>query len=242
MKRVVLITGGTKGLGASLTREFLNEDTEVVALFRQDNISAEALRKELRHQPGKLHFLRHDITRGELCPNTLPDGDEWVVIHNAGAAFEPRPWHQSGADDYRRLFEVAVPGAVNVVRPLLRKLLHAQRATVITVLSQALQKPIPTGFAPYVAAKQSLVGFGRALAAEFGERGLRVMSVAPGFLDTPLTRKWNPHLRAAIMGNDQPMNTSDVAATIHQLVNDLDRPGNGETYTLTAETMSRETA
>ncbi len=240
MTRVVLITGGTKGLGAALTREFLDENTEVVALFRQDHHSAGALQKELQKHPGKLHILRHDITKKGLNADSLPDADEWVVIHNAGATFEPRPWHQSSADDYRRLFEVAVPGAVNTVRPLLRKLLQARKATVVTVISQALHSPIPKGFSPYVAAKQALVGFTRSLAAEFGERGLRVMTVAPGFLDTPLTQNWNPHLREAILGAGPNVELADVAHAIGSLVQDDACPATGETYTLSGETVADE--
>lgn len=242
MTRVVLITGGTKGLGAALTREYLQEDTHVLALYRQDHHAAQALQKELQRQPGTLQTLRHDITRGELSDDQLPavarsNDTEWVIIHNAGASFEPRPWHQSSADDYRRLFEVAVPGATNVVRPLLRHLLHAKKATVVTVLTQALQEPMPKGFAPYVAAKQALVGFTRALSVEYAERGLRVFAVSPGFLDTPLTRSWNPHLREAIIGNQKQSTPNAVAHAIRTIVDDDSRPARGETYTLTSEAV-----
>jgi NAD(P)-dependent dehydrogenase (short-subunit alcohol dehydrogenase family) len=68
------------------------------------------------------------------------------------------------------------------------------------------------------------------LAAEYGGRGIRTLTVSPGFMDTPLTASWHPSLRETIVGQSAASNPDDVARRIVGLVEDRDLPGMGEDY------------
>ena len=236
--RTIVITGGSRGLGAELSRAACADGDTVVAIHRTPSDASRRLASEIAAAGGRLHLLPHDITASEI-PDALPlEGDRLVVIHNATAPFEPRPWHLWDGEAVRAQCEVAVTGFFHTVRPLLRPLSRAREATVVSVLSSVLADPIPAGFGGYVAAKAALEGATRALAAEVGKRGIRVFSVAPGFLETPLTAPWNPAFRAEGSA-DRSTDPAVAARAILDRIDDPTIPARGEVHSLTEKHDAR---
>jgi NAD(P)-dependent dehydrogenase (short-subunit alcohol dehydrogenase family) len=93
------------------------------------------------------------------------------------------------------------------------------------------RRPTPKGFAAYLTAKHALRGLTLALAAEYAERGVRVFSVSPGFMDTPLTKRWDSRLREIIRANS--LHVSDpiqAAKRLVELVDNKTAVGQGEDY------------
>jgi NAD(P)-dependent dehydrogenase (short-subunit alcohol dehydrogenase family) len=218
--KTAVITGGTRGLGAAISRRFAEAGYRVVAMYRHDQLSAVRLREELTAHGAEVELIHGDISELDAASRLLGSelivsADELVLVNNACAAFSPAPFQRTTLSDYRVAFQVDVLGTVLITQTLLRHLLRT-RGVVINVLTRAVLD-VPGGFAPYIAAKFALLGLTQSLRAEYSQHGLRVFAVAPGFMDTGLTRAWDARLRELYM---QPNISSveEVAGRIFQVV------------------------
>jgi NAD(P)-dependent dehydrogenase (short-subunit alcohol dehydrogenase family) len=110
-------------------------------------------------------------------------------------------------------------------------MLKKKTGTIITILSAAIEGAPPKGFAAYVTAKHALRGFTLALAAEYAGRGVKIFSVSPGYMDTPLTRQWDDRLRQMIRDHAGRLTVPAAAARqIVSLAGSADIPGQGENH------------
>lgn len=234
--QVVIITGATKGLGRALALTFARRSCHVVGLYHADQLAAEEIRREFAVEHLRGEFIRRDVTHeenGELSPLIdLPESAHLTLINNACATFAPQPMHLLKWDDFQDSFEVAVKGAWVCTRSVIRPMLKARRGNIVNVLTTAIEGIPPKGFAAYVTAKCALQGLTRALASEYSQRGIRIFSVSPGFMETSLTAGWDRRLKTAILnssatGAQDPMS---VAETIRKLVENPETPGQGENH------------
>jgi 3-oxoacyl-[acyl-carrier protein] reductase len=234
MKGVVVVTGGTKGLGREISLAFGRAGYLVAACYASDTAAAEETRALLEADGGQIRLIRQDVAALQadaFSELPLADAPRLILVNNACASFSPQPFHQLGAADFQRQFEAGALGAVNVCRALLRPLLRQPGNVVMNVLTTAVPGLPPKGFAAYAVAKHALRGLTLALAAEYAARGLKVCSISPGFMDTPLTQAWDERLRAGMMATPgQVSQPHAVASRMLALAEDLALPGQGEDY------------
>jgi len=208
----------------------------VMALYSADERAAEELRVAMATEKISGVVLRHDVRSGEAAIWSQPEiqsAENLTLVNNACAAFSPMPMHQSSWQDFEDNFLVAVKGAWQCSRPLIRSMVKNGRGTIVNVLTSAVEEPPPKGFAAYVTAKHALLGFTLALAAEYAGRGLKVFSVSPGYMETPLTERWDSRLREAIRANSRRITIpAEAAARIVELVKNQATPGRGENHPL----------
>ena len=236
-ERAVVITGATKGLGKELSLAFAGAGHELIGLYQSDASSAKSVESEFRAK--NLHgvFIRQDITE---------DGEwtefDWFVeknrnkrftlISSASPKYIPKPFHLYDWTEFTEQLDVNVKGSLNILRRILPNMLSARSGTFITVLSSSL-KTFPKGFAAYLTAKSALEGLTKAAAAEYSNRGLRIFSVSPGFMKTPLTDSWSDHLKTSIESTERLIHSPyEVAQKILALAEDPRTKGNGENYRL----------
>jgi NAD(P)-dependent dehydrogenase (short-subunit alcohol dehydrogenase family)/acyl dehydratase len=224
-----VVTGGTQGLGRALTLAFGTAGYEVLALYQRDTHAARLLEAELTAAGIVGRTVQHDVTHDDFPE--VPTGKQLVLINNAAAYFEPKPLHLIAWEEMERSLVVALKGSFVACRALLRPMLKAGGGTIVNVLSSAVHFT-PKGFAAYIPAKLALQGLTRSLAAEYAQRGLRVFSVSPGFMDTRLTSGWSPQLRAAMRAAAPMRTTETYADSILKLVLRNDLPARGEDYLL----------
>lgn len=237
-EKTVVITGATKGLGRSLSLSFARAGYKVIGIYRSDSASAGAIKAEFGSKGFSGVFVRQDITIegdwaefDEIVKSV--EGDRLTLIANASTQFAPKPFHLIDWPEVSRQLEVNVKGTFLVLGRLLPIMAKARDGSVITVLSSALGPPAK-GFAAYVTAKSALDGLTRAVSAEFSQRGLRVFSVSPGFMETSLTNAWNEHFRSLYQAADPDTRTPDeYAEKILSLAEDMNTDGEGENYLLT---------
>lgn len=234
MKRTVIITGGTKGLGREAALAFGRAGFSVVALYSADEKAARELQEKLASEKISGCVLRHDV-RLEAptvwnC-SEIQEAEQLVLINNACAAFAPAPLHLADWQEFENHFLVAVKGAWGCSRELIRLMLKKGNGAIVSVLTSAMEGPPPKGFAPYLAAKYALQGFTLAVAAEYAPRGIKIFSVSPGFMDTPLTQQWDARLREAICAHSSRITQpAEAAARILDLINNGSISGRGENY------------
>jgi NAD(P)-dependent dehydrogenase (short-subunit alcohol dehydrogenase family) len=234
MKRLALITGGTKGLGREIALTFGRAGYSIVALYSSDEKAAEDLNNAFLEAHIEGSVVRQDVTIEEssLWNRTdIQQAQTLALIHNACAPFAPVPLHQLAWTDIESNFHVAVKGAWICAQALIRPMIKRGSGVIVNVLTSALSEPTPRGFAAYLTAKHALRGLTLALAAEYSERGVRVFSVSPGFMDTPLTKRWDPRLRDTVRAKSSHVSEPvEAARRLLELVTGETVPGRGEDY------------
>ena len=236
MKRTVIITGGTKGLGRELSLAFGRAGYCVLALYSSDEQAAKKLASDLAESNATGFALRHDVCIEDVSVwnrSEIQEAESLILIHNACAPFAPTPMHQLSWGDFENNFLVAIKGAWVCSQPLILLLINKISGIVINVLSATLEGIPPKGFAAYGVAKHALNGFTLSLASEYSPRGLKIFSVSPGYMETSLTEQWDERFRERIRANASRITVpSEAAKRIVELVQSPEVPGQGETYRL----------
>lgn len=234
MKRTAVITGGTKGLGKEIALAFGRAGYTVLALYSSDDSAAAGLNSALAQIKAAGAAVRHDVCSDDPAVWNRPEiaeAEHLTLVHNACAAFSPVPMHQLAWPDFEKNLSVAVKGAWSCSQRLLPLMVKRKSGAIVTILTNAIEGMPPKGFAAYATAKHALRGFTLALATEYASRGIKVFSVSPGYMDTPLSQQWDMRLRELIRANSERITIpATAAARILELVEDSNVPGKGEIY------------
>ena len=191
--RVVVVTGGSKGIGAGCARVFCREGGQVAVLSRGAEAGEATVRELNDAGPGKAVYIPCDVSRHEQLRDAIEQAVEQFgrldcLINNAG-------WHPPAT----RLEETSIEDLESLVRlnfvstfagtkyalPHLRKTQGTvvNIASIVGILGQDQA-------AAYCATKAAQIGFTKALAVELGPEGIRVNAILPGNIDTPLMHEW----------------------------------------------------
>jgi NAD(P)-dependent dehydrogenase (short-subunit alcohol dehydrogenase family) len=184
--RVALVTGASAGLGARFARVLHAAGAHVIATARR----ADRLEELAQHCGNRIQTIAGDIAdphhRQALIDMVRPHGRLDVLVSNAGIC-DDGPLEQQSLDDLRRVVEVNLISVLDLCRLTAPLLLAAPAASVINVASMYGIVASRGPMAAYNATKGALVNLTRQLAAQWGERGVRVNALAPGYFPTELT-------------------------------------------------------
>jgi NAD(P)-dependent dehydrogenase (short-subunit alcohol dehydrogenase family) len=181
--RVALVTGASTGLGARFARVLHQAGAHVVVTARR----ADLLEQLARECGGRIEVMPGDITepahRQALAERIATHGRLDVLVNNAGV-IDDGPIEQQTLDELCQVIDVNLISVLDLCRLTAPVLLTTPAATVINVASMygivASRQPM----AAYNASKGALVNLTRQLAAQWGDRGVRVNALAPGFFPT----------------------------------------------------------
>jgi NAD(P)-dependent dehydrogenase (short-subunit alcohol dehydrogenase family) len=180
-----LITGANRGIGAAIVRELAAQGASVTLMVR-DLGSAERVAKSVNV---RTHIVAADVTDRKAVQLACAEaaaalGPVDILVNNAGSV-ETLPFLRSTPETFLKMFNVHLLGAVHTIQALLPSMLERGAGRVVNVASIAGLHGAPY-VAHYVSAKHALVGLTRALATEFGHKGVTVNAVCPGYTDTDL--------------------------------------------------------
>jgi NAD(P)-dependent dehydrogenase (short-subunit alcohol dehydrogenase family) len=187
--KVALVTGGASGLGAESGRRLAREGAAVVLT----DLSAEAgqaVADEIAAAGGTALFLTQDVvdeTRWAQVVETVLArfGRLDVLVNSAGVASGLQPILESTLDGWRRITSINLDGTFLGVRAVAPAMVAAGRGSIIN-LSSILGKVGQPGAAAYCASKGGVLMLTKAAALEFAPLGVRVNSVHPGYIETPM--------------------------------------------------------
>ncbi|MFI6982605.1 SDR family NAD(P)-dependent oxidoreductase [Embleya sp. NPDC050154] len=183
--KVVVVTGGSKGIGLAIVRGFAEEGARVVAGSRTISTELMALRGEFDVLPVAVD-LAHPDGPAELVQAAVDaHGGVDVLINNVGTG-APTP-SIIGVEDaeWQRIFEINLFSAVRATRAAMPSIVTRGGGAVITISS--LNSHLPSSsLVHYSASKAALSSYSKSLAEEFGPQGVRVNTVSPGPVRTPL--------------------------------------------------------
>lgn len=192
--RVVIVTGGTRGIGLALAEGYVLAGAKVVVASRKPDACAaaethlQALGGDVLGVPAHLGDLG-DLER--LVASTVERfGGIDVVVNNAANALA-QPLGAFTPDAWAKSFDVNLRGPVFLVQAALPHLSASEHAAVLHVISAGAFL-FSAWVSMYAAGKAALMAFTRSMAAEFAPRGIRVNALAPGSVDTDMVRKTPP--------------------------------------------------
>lgn len=190
-RKLILITGASRGIGRAIACELASGDNELVLGYRERSADAEETRRMVEEAGVRARVLAFDVADREACATALAREQElhgpfWGVVLNAGIAvdalfpaLEPADWD--------RVLRTNLDSFYNVLRPLVLGMLRARRGGRIVTLSSVSGLIGNRGQVNYSASKAGLIGATKALAHELAKRQITVNCVAPGLIDTEMT-------------------------------------------------------
>jgi 3-oxoacyl-[acyl-carrier protein] reductase len=233
--RTALVTGGSRGIGRAISEALSGAGARVAINYRSDEASANGLVRELRAAGGEAMAVAGDVADPAESRQLVRDvvaawGRLDVLVNNAGL------WEEDHAgagnlDVWDRTMAVNLRGAFLVTDSAVPHLVESGGALVF-VSSTAAQRG-EANHSAYAASKGALVSYTKSLAMELGPRGVRVNCVAPGWVETDMTRQtFSDRERRREIESTIPLGRAasprDIAGAVLFLVSDLARHVQGE--------------
>jgi 3-oxoacyl-[acyl-carrier protein] reductase len=186
-----LVTGASRGIGAATARALAEDGWAVGINFRSDRDGAESVAGSIEDAGGTAMALAADVADAAAADEMLGQltgelGPMLVLVNNAGMTADNLSMRLSD-EDWSRVIDVNLTGAFRLTRAALGPMMRQRFGRVINVSSVVALRANP-GQANYAASKAGLIAFTRTVAAEVARRGVTVNAVAPGLIETELTR------------------------------------------------------
>ncbi|MFT8321280.1 MAG: SDR family oxidoreductase [Bacillus sp. (in: firmicutes)] len=188
--KVVVITGASKGLGRAMANRFGKEKSKVVINYRSKEEEALEIKQEVERAGGKAIIVRGDVTIEEDVVNLIHTAVEQfgqidIFINNAGIE-NSVPSHKLSLEDWEKVMKTNLTGAFLGSREAINYFVENDRkGNVINMSSVHEQIPWPT-FVHYASSKGGMKMLTETLALEYAPKGIRVNSIGPGAINTPI--------------------------------------------------------
>jgi 3-oxoacyl-[acyl-carrier protein] reductase len=226
-----LVTGASRGIGAATARALAADGWSVGVNYSRDRDGAEAVAASIEEDGGRALALGADVADGAAADEMLSRladelGPVLVLVNNAGMTADNLSMRLSD-EDWSRVLDVNLTAAFRLTRAALGPMMRQRFGRVVNVSSVVGLRANP-GQANYAASKAGLIAFTRTVAAEVARRGVTVNAVAPGLIETELTRDFTGNgaeqngsstLLDAIPAR-RPGSPEDVASAIRFLASD----------------------
>lgn len=220
MKKTVLITGASRGIGRASAEAFAKAGYDVAVNYNKSAEAAETLCQELEKYSVKALPFQADVADKKAVEKMFAEieiamGNVNVLVNNAGIA-EQALFTDITEKMWDRMFAVNVKGAYNCTQAVLPKMIHEKYGRIINISSMWGISGASCEV-HYSASKAALIGFTKALAKEVGLSGITVNCVAPGVIDTDMNGHLSPEIIFELK-EETPLNRigtpRDVAETI----------------------------
>jgi 3-oxoacyl-[acyl-carrier protein] reductase len=218
---VALVTGGSRGIGAAISRELGRSGAIVAVNYRSGQAAAEEVAAEIGGIAVQADVADPAEAQGLVEHVEKELGDVDALVNNAGVTRDTLIARMTD-EDWEVVIETNLRGTFNTSRAVARKMLRRRSGSIVNLTSVVGIHGNP-GQANYAASKAGIIGLSKALARELGSRSVRVNAVAPGYIDTELTRVLPEEARNAILANT-PLGRlgtpEDVAVAVRFLCSD----------------------
>jgi NAD(P)-dependent dehydrogenase (short-subunit alcohol dehydrogenase family) len=223
--KIVLVTGGTSGIGKVTAIAFANAGAKVVLTGRREKEGAEVV-AEINKIGGTASFVRADVSKDADIVKAIDFvlatyGRLDVAFNNAGVEMLG-PLDQVTEEQYRSTFDINVWGVLNSMKYEIPAMLKGGGGAIVNTSSIAGHIGLAQA-SIYVATKHAVEGLTKAAAVEFAKQGIRVNAVAPGTIDTEMVARF-PKEAQEWLKSQHPVGrfgtSEDIAAAVLYLASD----------------------
>ena len=189
--KTVLVTGGTRGIGASISQAFLKKGYRVVAVYEKDEENARLL-----EQAGAEVYKTDVSNEKEVQTLFQKIGKVDILVNNAGVSLI-KQIQDVNYEEWQRLFAINVGGAFLCSREAAKGMIDRQSGLIVNI-SSVWGEVGASCESVYSSSKAALIGFTKALAKELGYSGVRVNCISPGVIDTAMNAHFSEEEKKAL--------------------------------------------
>ena len=224
MNASVLVTGSSRGIGAAIALRLAGDDYDLVLHCRDNRQQTDDLKSRIIDLGRSARVLQFDISNRDQCREVLEadveqHGAYYGVVCNAGVtrdnAFPAIP-----GEDWDEVLRTNLDGFYNVLHPLIMPMIRRRQPGRIVSLSSVSGMMGNRGQVNYSAAKAGIIGASKALAVELGKRKITVNCVAPGLIETDMTKDLSSDDILKIVPLRRAGKAEEVAATVSFLMSE----------------------
>lgn len=225
--KYALITGGSRGLGRAIAQALAKDGIPVIINYQSNRQAAEETRLSILEQGGKAELLPFDVSDEQAVAAAIDQWEEGhpedyiaYLVNNAGIRRDnmmfmmpTRDWHE--------VIDTSLNGFYYVTKRLLPKMMARKHGGRIVNMASLSGLKGMAGQTNYSAAKAALIGATKALAQETAPRGVTVNAVAPGFIETDMTKDLPQEQLKALVPMKRFGTPEEVAALVSFLCSDM---------------------
>lgn len=192
MNRTILVTGSSRGIGRAIALRLARDGFDIVLNYRQRQANAESVAAQIRDMGRQARTLCFDVTdraqaRAVLEQDIDQYGAYYGVVCNAGITADAA-FPALTDEDWDSVLHTSLDGFYNVIKPIVMPMIQRRAPGRIVVMSSVSGMVGNRGQVNYSTAKAGLIGAVKSLAVELAKRRITVNCVAPGFIETDMTR------------------------------------------------------
>jgi 3-oxoacyl-[acyl-carrier protein] reductase len=200
--KVVLVTGGSRGIGRACAEAFGQRGATVVLSYAGNEAAATEAVKAVEAAGGKAKAIRLDVADSKACAEAVDGvvkehGRLDVLVNNAGIAIDGLVMRIKD-EDWDKQLATNLRGAFALIRSASRPMMK-QKGGAIVNLTSVVGEMGNGGQAAYASSKAGLIGLTKSVARELASRNIRVNAVSPGFIDTDMTSKLSAETRTQML-------------------------------------------
>ncbi|MEZ4744517.1 MAG: SDR family oxidoreductase [Calditrichia bacterium] len=189
--QTILITGGSRGIGAATAKLLAADGHRIVINYANAEDAASLLIQEITDADGKAIAIRADVSDSEQVSAMIREAESQfgaitAIVHCAASGSALLPFESLEWAHFQRQIDVQLKGAFNCIKAILPDMIAAKSGAIVLLGSIASDNVPPINQSDYVVAKASVSSFAKNLAAELGPKGIRVNTVAPGMTQTAM--------------------------------------------------------
>ncbi|MGF7160739.1 acetoacetyl-CoA reductase [Rhodoligotrophos appendicifer] len=199
MSRVAIVTGGTRGIGASIATALQNEGYAVAAVYAGNDEKAQEF-----HGSCGIRVYKWDVGDHQACAEGVRKvegdlGPVCTLVNNAGITRDGM-LHKMAVEQWSEVMRTNLDSMFNMTRPLIESMRERNFGRIVNISSINGQKG-QMGQTNYSAAKAGVIGFTKALAQENARKGITVNCICPGYVDTDMVAAVPPKVLESIIAS-----------------------------------------
>lgn len=191
MNRIVIVTGGSRGIGEAICREFINNGDKVILNYKNSFEKALKIKEELGEN---LYLIKADVgnmeevrVMAEFCIGKFGRVD--ILVNNAGIS-QIKPFADITEEDWDNMININLKGVYNCTKSVIDPMIHQKSGKIINI-SSIWGETGASCEVHYSAAKAGVIGFTKALAKELALSNIQVNCITPGIIDTDMNSQFD---------------------------------------------------
>lgn len=189
--KTVIVTGGSRGIGAAIVKELAKQGFNVVLNYNNSEEAAKQIQKELEEQNIRIEIFKADVSKREavskLVKFTLDKYNNIDVLINNAGIDQIKPFMDITDEDWNKLMQVNLNSVFYCSQEVLENMIHNKKGCIINI-SSIWGRVGASCEVHYSASKAAIDGLTKALAKEMGPSNIRVNSIAPGIIETDMNK------------------------------------------------------
>ena len=233
MTKIAIVTGGTRGIGAAISKKLKLSKVKVFANYTSNDDAAENFSKE-----NNIEVIKWDVSNYDECQKSVNKIYEDtknidILVNNAGITRDA-PLHKMSKDNWQKVIDVNLNSIFNMTSLVINKMRENSFGRIVHISSVNGQKG-QFGQTNYAATKSALIGFSKSLALESASKGITSNVICPGYINTEMVAAIREDILKSIIEtipNRRLGEADEVAEMVDYLVSDKASYVNGSTFSI----------